>query len=101
MNRDALTLLGCSSSLAFILLTSHAANAGTLAPESVGFVGTKSTIAQTVNAPLSSEYPQSASIDPMSDTIGDLAVAKFGCDCMSCRNQVLSMVQSGTLTLPQ
>lgn len=99
MNKDALTLLGCSS-LAFMLLTSHPANAGTIAPQSEGFIGTKKTAAQ-INAPLASEYPQSASLDSMSDTVGDLAIAKFGCDCMSCRNQVLSMVQSGKLALPR
>ena len=99
MNKDALTLLGCSS-LVLMLLTSHPANASTIAPQSEGFIGTKTTAAQ-INAPLTSEYPQSASLDPMSDTVGDLAIAKFGCDCMSCRNQVLSMVQTGSLTLPQ
>lgn len=94
-------MLGCSSSLAFMLLTGNTAKASTLAPQSAGFAGNTTTAAQKVNAPLSQGNPQSVSLDPNSDTVGDLAIAKFGCDCPSCRNQVLQMVKSGRLTLTQ
>lgn len=101
MNRDTLTMLGCSGSLAFMLLMGNGATASTLSPQSVGFVGTKTTGAQTVNPALSQGNPQSTSLDANSDTIGDMAIARFGCDCPSCRNKILQMVQSGRLVLPQ
>lgn len=100
MNKDALTILGCSSSLAFMLLMSPA-KAGTIAPQSVGFGATATTAAQKVDAPISQAYSQSTSLDPNSDTVGDLAIAKLGCDCPSCRNSVIQMIQSGRLALPQ
>ncbi len=94
-------MLSCSGSLAFMLLTSSAASASTLASQFGGVVSTKTIAAQTVKAPLSQGYSQPASLDSNSDTVGDLAIAKFGCDCPSCRNRVLSMIQSGRLALPQ
>ena len=39
------------------------------------------------------------SLDANSDTVGDVAIAKFGCDCSSCRALALQMLQSGQLTL--
>ena len=97
MNKNSLTWLGCSS-LAAILLTSHPANAGTVALQELDFVK------PTTSAPTFSTSAQSnlqTALDPNSDTVGDLAIAKFGCDCPSCRNQALQMVQSGRLALPQ
>lgn len=95
MNKDTLTLLGCSS-LAVMLLTSHtAANANTIPPQNVGQVEIefKAPLADQVK-PLAQENSQPDSQELMSDTIGDKAVEEYGCDCTGCRNQVLSMVQS-------
>lgn len=102
MNKNTLSLLGCGS-IALMLLSSQAANASTFAPQNVGQpeIEFKAPNADKVNAPLSQENPQPTSLNAMSDTIGDMAVAKFGCDCMSCRNQVLAMVQSGQLSVAQ
>ena len=100
MKRDTLTLLGCSGSLAFMLLTANAAQASTVSPQFAGYAGPTKTAAPTANTPVSQEMPQRATLDPASDTIGDLAIAKFRCDCMSCRNAVVQMIQSGQLTLP-
>ncbi len=100
MNRDTLTLLGCSGSLAFMLLTGNSAQAGTVSPQYAGYAGLTKTAAPTVNTPTSQETPQRSTLDPASDTIGDLAIAKFRCDCMSCRNAVVQMIQSGQLALP-
>ena len=92
MNRNQLTLLGCSS-LAFMLLAGTPINASEVPSQNLRTIEFKAANAQ--------ENPQSASPDLMSDTVGDLAVAKFGCDCIGCRNQVLSMVQSNSLPMSQ
>ncbi len=101
MNRDTLTLLGCSGSLAFMLLTSNAAKADTLAQKYLDFVKPEANVSQTVATPINEENPQSSSIDVASDTVGDLAIDQLGCDCSGCRNTVLQKVQSGNLTVPQ
>ncbi|MBV8887131.1 MAG: hypothetical protein JO235_24490 [Chroococcidiopsidaceae cyanobacterium CP_BM_RX_35] len=99
MKRDTLTLLGCSGSLAFMMLTGNAANASTIPTQDAGF-GRTTTATQTVKAPLSQGTSQFSALDPNSDRIGDLAIARFGCDCPSCRNKIVSMIQNGSLTLP-
>ncbi|MFB8790840.1 MAG: hypothetical protein U7123_18800 [Potamolinea sp.] len=101
MNRDTLTLLGCSGSLAFMLLTSNAVKADTLAPQYLDFVKPETNVSQTVVTPVNQENPQSSLIDVASDTVGDLAIDQLGCDCSGCRNTVLQKVQSGNLTVPQ
>ena len=98
MERDTLTLLGCSGSLAFMMLTGNAANASTIPTQDAGFDSTTAT--QTIKAPLSQGTSQFSALDPNSDRIGDLAIARFGCDCPSCRNKIVSMIQNGSLTLP-
>ncbi len=100
MNRDTLTWLGCSSSLAFMLLMGNAANASTMPSQKAGSVSPTTTVTQTVKAPLSQGLSPFASLDLNSDTVGDLAIAKFGCDCPSCRNRIMAMLQNGSLTLP-
>lgn len=102
MNRDRLTLLSCGS-LAFMLLAGNSAFASEVPSQSLRTIEFKAPNAQdvqAVNAPAAQENSQSASLDPMSDTVGDLAVTKFGCDCMGCRNQSLSMLLRGNLTQP-
>ena len=103
MNRDTLTLLGCSS-LAVMLLTTHnAANANTIAPQNVERQNVNRPVEIEFKAPnadqvdvkaSSQEDPQPESLEVMSDTVGNQAVEQYGCDCKGCRNQVLSMVQS-------
>lgn len=102
MNRDRLTLLSCGS-LASMLLTGNAfaSEVPSQSLRTIEFKAPNVQDVQAVNTPAAQENPQSASLDPTSDTVGDLAVNKFGCDCMGCRNQSLSMVQSGSLQLPQ
>lgn len=101
MNRDALTLLGCSGSLAFMLLTSNAAKANTLAPEYSDFVEPQANVSRIMTTPVVQENPQFPSVDVASDTVGDIAIDQLGCDCSGCRNTVLQKVQSGNLTVPQ
>lgn len=84
-----------------MILMANSAQAGTVSPHYAGFVGASKTDVQTMNISQSQKTPQGASLDAASDTVGNLAIAKFGCDCMSCRNAVLQMVQAGQLSLSQ
>ncbi len=45
--------------------------------------------------PSPSANPQYANVDAASDTVGDLAIAKFRCDCNPCRVAVMQMLQTG------
>ncbi|MBD0301146.1 MAG: hypothetical protein ICV85_02900, partial [Tolypothrix sp. T3-bin4] len=47
------------------------------------------------------ENSKYTALDAASDTVGDIAVEKLGCDCAGCRNTVVRMVQAGQLILPQ
>jgi hypothetical protein len=99
MNRNTLTLLGCSSSLALVLAIGNAANAETVEPKTLqygNFVEVEATAPQTATPPAPA---QSAELDPNSDTVGDLAIAKFRCDCPACRVAIVQMVQAGQLSL--
>lgn len=44
--------------------------------------------------------PRLFSLDPSSDTVGDVASAQFGCDCLTCRARALQMLQFGEISLP-
>lgn len=102
MNRDKLTLLGYSGSLALMLLTSNAANAGKIESKDVVDIEFRAPNVEAVNTPVAQEdpqYPTQDALDINSDTIGDLAAAKFGCDCTAHRNKVAQMVQTGKLNL--
>lgn len=104
MNRDKLILLGCSGSLAFMLLTSNAANAGMIAPKDLVDIEFRAPNVEVVNTPVAQEdpqYPIQDALDFNSDTLGDLAASKLGCDCPGCQNQVAQMVQTGKLNLNQ
>lgn len=115
MNKTTLTLLSCSSSLAIgslaiVLSLANLAEADTTqpnttsTPETAGFVDITFSAPQASatrqNAtPLRSADPRYANLDPASDTVGDLAIAKLRCDCNACRNAVVQLLQSGQLTL--
>ena len=96
MNRPALTVLGGSVSLAFIVLTGNPAHA--LMPPDLRGDGGFRVDAQTVSQPLSQEEaPQSA--QATNARISQIAQATFGCTCMSCMNTVRQMIQQGQLSL--
>jgi hypothetical protein len=109
MNKNALTLLGCSGSLIIALGVANLAEADTTQPsetnaaEPAGFVEITFSAPQAPStsqlaAPFSAN-PQYANVDPASDTIGDLAITKFRCDCNACRVAVVQMLQTGQLAL--
>jgi hypothetical protein len=54
------------------------------------------TITPTIETP-PNRVP--VTVDPNSDTVGDLAIEKFGCDCPPCRSAVMQMLQTGQLRL--
>ncbi len=98
MNKNLLTLLGCSGSLTLMLFAVNPANAS--APISPNFsIEPSSEIA--ANLDRNQDESQSSLAEINSDKIGYLATITLGCDCAGCRTQVLQMIQQGRLTLPQ
>lgn len=61
-----------------------------------GATTTSKTVTEVVHV-----NPRAFSLDANSDTVGDVASARFGCDCFSCRTMALQMLQTGQLPLPQ
>ncbi len=98
MNRDTLTFLGCSGSLAFLVITGSGASADTIVPQAATSLPPEIAI-QSVAASQSTSQPQFAAFDPNSDTVGDLAIAKFRCDCPACRMAVVQLLQTGQMKL--
>ena len=98
MNKNLLTLLGCSGSVALMLLAVNRANASTgISPNpSIERNGEISA-----NPDINQDESQSSLAEINSDKIGDLAVITLGCDCAGCRTQVLQMIQQGRLPVPQ
>ena len=96
MNRDALTLLGCSGSFALVLLLGNAANANVLAPQSDSAAVSTFSASQG-NGSVFQVNPDYDSVSFDSDTVGDMAIAKFHCDCPACRMAVMQMMQTGQL----
>ncbi len=99
MDKNTLSLLGCTGVLAFVAVTGNAANAATLKHKPVSVVSTKAAALKTASASRKNVMHRYASLDPMSDTVGDAAVAKFQCDCPACRMAIVQMVQTGQMTL--
>lgn len=81
INRNTLNLLGCSGSLALMLAAGSAAKADAATPCYGDFIN---TAADTTATPTRQADPRYATIDPDSDTVGDLAITKFHCDCPAC-----------------
>ena len=97
MNRDALTLIGCAGSFALVLMMESAANASVLAPQSDATVIPSLSTSQSNVSGVSQVNPGYASVSFDSDTVGDLAIAKFHCDCPACRMAIMQMMQTGQI----
>ena len=98
MNKNLLTLLGCSGSLVLTILAVNPANASTrISPNPT--INYNSEIA--VNPGENPDESQSSLPEINSDKIGNLAIITLGCACAGCRTQVLQMIQQGRLILPQ
>lgn len=110
MNRDTLTLLGCSGSLVLTLFAVNPAKANAEPLRELLFTAPVANTSQAEKNPVAKETINNISrqvnskylsLNADSDTVGDMAIAKFGCDCPACRNAVLQMAQTGQLTMPQ
>ncbi len=98
MDKNALSLLGCTSILALVIATGNPADAATK-HKPVTVASAKTAAVKTANASSHKMIHRYASLDPMSDTVGDAAVAKFHCDCPACRVAIVQMLQTGQMTL--
>lgn len=98
MNKNLLTLLGCSVSLALTLLAVNPANASTRISPNPSIERNDEISA---NPDINQDESQSSLAEINSDKIEDLAAITLGYDCAGCRTQVLQMIQQGRLTLPQ
>lgn len=121
MNKITLALLGGSCVLSSLVLMSHAAVAEDLPsvpkttntpqyqhnsqpnPQVLGTLAspTNSRATQTTETRTSQVNPRVFSLDPSSETVGDVASTQLGCDCPGCRGLALQMLQSGKLNLSQ
>lgn len=97
MNKQVLTVLGCSGSIALSLLGTNTAEANTKSE----YVFTAPEVNQELSKiPASkTDYPfydcSCGEYDPAtmeaSDSEGDRAIALYGCDCAGCRRLVRSL----------
>jgi len=109
MNRDTLTLLGCSGSLVLTLLAVNPAKANTellrelvfTAPAANTSQAEKTPVANNIDCGCTQDNSKYSSLNVDSDTVGDMAIDKYGCDCAGCRNTVMQMAQTGQITVPK
>ncbi|MBW4627810.1 MAG: hypothetical protein KME49_20465 [Brasilonema octagenarum HA4186-MV1] len=91
MNTKVLTLLGCSGSLAAVLIAAHPAQAITkkiqdeIAPRS-GVTSTSTSSQQ--------EFPQTSNISEA--IVKQYAQAKYGCNCGGCMNLARQTLQQSS-----
>ncbi|MCC3410809.1 MAG: hypothetical protein JGK24_07125 [Microcoleus sp. PH2017_29_MFU_D_A] len=90
MNKNLLTLLGCSGSVALTILAVNPANASTrISPNpSIERNGEISA-----NPDINQDETQSSLPEINSDKIGDLALITSGCNCAGCRVQVPQTIE--------
>jgi hypothetical protein len=99
MKKFALVLLTSPMFLAFMLLGNASAHAGQQSSQIDTPADTSIVITRSADPSVYQTDDQNALL--YSDRVGDLAIAKLGCDCMGCRNVVMQMVGQSKLTLPQ
>lgn len=95
MNRDVLTLFGCSGSLVMVLAGTPAR--AILPPGTMDH--TSKIEMQTVSQPIAPEQAPQMSVPATGDRLKQLASSIFGCTCANCVNAVQQMIQQGTLSL--
>lgn len=103
MRKDTLTLLGCSSSVALLLLTAAPATAesatGTEAVREIDFLAPAALAEADTWGNLAVEGGDCSCAQADGDVEGNLAINQFGCDCAGCRYVVRQMIAQGELTL--
>jgi hypothetical protein len=116
MSKLSVALLGCIN---FLSLTFWMSNVHAQTPSQPATVvnqqqfkvyrqtqtGATAPSVKTVTQPATAEVvhvnSRAFSLDANSDTVGDVASARFGCDCASCRAMALQMLQTGQIPLTQ
>ncbi|MCC3509847.1 hypothetical protein [Microcoleus sp. PH2017_28_MFU_U_A] len=90
MNKNLLTVLGCSGSLSLMLFAVNPANAS--APIAPNFsIERNGEI--SANPDINQDETQSSLPEINSDKIGDLALITSGCNCAGCRVQVPQTIE--------
>jgi hypothetical protein len=98
MNQNALTWLGCSGSLAVMLLAVNPASANSIPDKQYDFIAPgaeESLPMDSSECSCSQDQINSTSID----IEGDLAIERSGCDCAGCRMAVRQLLQDGNLEI--
>ncbi|MBE9170644.1 hypothetical protein IQ238_25045 [Pleurocapsales cyanobacterium LEGE 06147] len=109
MNKELLTVLGCSSSLAITLLASNSAQANS-SKEYVFRAPTNNSQQRDLvkSTRVEAEYPwydcSCSEYNPEAiekiDREGEKAISLYGCDCAGCRNLVRNLNENQNL-IPQ
>jgi hypothetical protein len=112
MKQNALTLLGCSSFSAVILISQSAQANGIPAaviPDSplyADYINPAPAPAVTTARQSNCSCKDAASLDLTGidinndDALGDLAIEQLGCDCAGCRNIVMQMARANLQARP-
>lgn len=95
MNKIVMTLVCCSSFFALTLLTVNPAFAKELSPHDLTSPNLNSDQTQTVNTSVTKKSPEFSSISS-TQSLEELAIQKFGCDCPACQARVSQMVLQGS-----
>ncbi|MEH2183140.1 hypothetical protein [Nostoc sp.] len=93
MNKNVLTLLGSSSSVATLLLASHSAQA--LMPNKMPGVVPVPTVNVT-HTDSQLDFPQQSQI--LDSMVKQYAQTKFGCTCINCMNLARQILQQNGST---
>ncbi|MDF5736978.1 MULTISPECIES: hypothetical protein [unclassified Nostoc] len=96
MNKIVITLLCCSSFFALTLLTVNPAFAKEFSPQNLTSAKLNSDQTQTINISVTQKSPEFPSIGS-TQSLEELAIQKFGCDCPACQARVSQMVLQGSL----
>jgi hypothetical protein len=93
MNKNILTILGCSSSLALALLNTNSANANPSNSDYKEYVFKAPQPNQIQVDRQQEDNLSSYSSDELEDKEGEIAIDRYGCDCSGCRNLVRNINQ--------
>ncbi|MEH1784701.1 MAG: hypothetical protein V7L23_03620 [Nostoc sp.] len=91
MNKIVMALLCCSSFSALSFLTVNPAFAKQLSPQDLTSPRLNSEQTQTVNTSVTKKSPEFSSINS-TQSLEELAIQQFGCDCPACQARVSQMV---------
>ncbi len=95
MKKSSLALLSSPALLAVFLMASYPAQANTyssLNKDGDSFSSSVVISRAAQNSDISDQASNDRTNILMSDRVGDLAIQKFGCDCMGCRQAALSLL---------